>query len=149
MNRESAIDCRADIQFQVLNGAQNFQVMPGRWASKPQPLPMVGHLAGQPIQLWDQNIFQQAGTGISIPPGESELLDIASRFDDEVEAYGWSNLSYQQPLWRNSAWKLEKGCYIVVVTVRAGGQKWMNRFTLNNDGKREEMLLEQSNLEIA
>jgi hypothetical protein len=144
ISRESAIDCRAEIRFDCVEGVNAFPVMPGRWASNPQPLPLVGQVGGQPCELWDQNIWQSAGTGISIPPGELELLDIASRFDDEEEAFGWSNASYLQPLWRSPTWKLKKGCYTVIVTIRAGGQKWTDRFDLHNDGSRGEMRLKKN-----
>ena len=109
ISRESAIDCRAEIRFDcVVEVVNAFPVMAGRWASNPQPLPLVGQVGGQPCELWDQNIWQSAGTGISIPPGESEPLDIASRFDDEQEAFGWSNASYLQPLWRSRLGNLRR-----------------------------------------
>jgi hypothetical protein len=81
---------------------------------------------------------------MSIPAGEQEELDIAVRCDDEVEAYGWNNESYQNN-WRNSQWKLEKGRYIVEVTVRSAGGKVSRRFVLNNDLSREEFRLEEAN----
>ncbi len=116
--------------------------MQGRWKSLPEPVPSFGMLGDVQFNIWNPNIWQLAGSGMDIPAGEKEKLDIAIRFDDEQDAFGWSNASYQPPtLWRNPKWKLGKGRHVVTVTVRAGGQKWTDAFELNNDGRRDELRL--------
>jgi hypothetical protein len=38
---------------------------------------------------------------IDVYPGESEPLDVAARFDDDVQCFGWSNEGYfSDPPWR-------------------------------------------------
>lgn len=142
MTRESAMDCRAEIIFSLADGTEfSSGPMPGRWANTPQPVPLEGKLGDIQFQMWDPNVWHVAGLGISIPPGESESLDIAARFDDEPEAFGWNNSSYLPPLWRNPAWKLPRGSYKVNVTVRSAGQKWTNEFELNHEIDRQSLQL--------
>jgi hypothetical protein len=94
MTRESALDCRAEVQFKYLDGRGVYSgTMPGRWASTPQPVPLMGMLgdpgSGQtlvPLQIWDQNLMLSAQTIVDIPPGESEALDIANRCDNDYPA---------------------------------------------------------------
>jgi hypothetical protein len=61
---------------------------------------------------------------IDFYPGESELLDIAVRLDDEDHCYGWNNETYfcQTP-WRNAEWKLPPGQYITKIEILSSGQK--------------------------
>ena len=93
------------------------------------------------IQIWDPNLGLSALSRIDIPPGESEILDLAVRCDEDEDAIGWNNESYNPPLWKNPRWKLQKGRYLVSVTVRSAGQRWAADFDLNNQISRGEFLL--------
>jgi hypothetical protein len=121
--------------------------MHGRWAGGPEPVPSTGVLAGilgdVQFQIWDPNIWHLAGSGRTLPPdSDPEPLDIAIQFDEEQDAFGWSNASYQPPnLWRNETWRLGTGEYAVNVTIRAGGQKWADDFVLQNQGSRRDLRL--------
>jgi hypothetical protein len=80
---------------------------------------------------------------IDVYPGGSELLDVAARLDDDEEAFGWNNDTYFCPTpWRNPEWKLEKGRYLVKVTVNSSGQQCSQVFRLVNDVPRGDCRLE-------
>jgi len=145
MTRESAMHCRAEIRFRSSDGTDPFSgAMQGRWANNPQPVPAVALLGNTPLQIWDPNIWQLAGLGINIPAGEKEELDIAARFDDDEDAFAWSNASYDPSTpWRNPKCKLRKDRYTISVTIRSGGQKWTGEYELDNQGSREEMRLKK------
>jgi len=77
-------------------------------------------------------------------------LDIAARYDDETECFGWNNESYfSNPKWRNPDRALPRGQYLVKVAVRAAGQSREGFFVLNNAGTRNDFRLERANREEA
>jgi hypothetical protein len=119
MVRAPALQCRAAISFHHLDGQNVFgRVMNGRWAGSPQPvpLPVIGP-GGQQFQLIDYERLTLASR-IDVYPGEKEILDIAIRADTDAECYGWNNEAYfSNPIWRNPAWKLSSGRYLVRVVV--------------------------------
>ena len=142
MKRESAHDCLATIRFLYFpDGRKIFtEDMAGRWAGSPEATPITGMVGINRLTIWDPTRLGIISK-MNIPAGEQEDLDIAVRCDDELDAYGWNNESYQNE-WRTPKWKLEKGRYIVEVTVRSAGQKVSRRFLINNDLGREEFRLE-------
>jgi hypothetical protein len=109
MDRAPALQCRATITFHHLADEQDIlgRAMEGRRASTPEPLPIVlapANPQGQPVVLIPQS------HGVDIYPGESELLDIAIRADNDTECYGWNNETYfSTPQWRNPRWRLDPG----------------------------------------
>src|SRR5260370_199717 len=118
-------------------------VMDARWASSPEPLPIqaVGP-GGQQFQILD---LARLGLGSRTDtyPGESEVLDVAVRIENDVECYGWNNETYfSQPIGRNQNWRLDKGRYLVRVTVVSSGQKCVDVFRLINDVGRQDCRLE-------
>ena len=58
---------------------------------------------------------------IDIATNEEESIDVAVRYDNEVDCYGWNNDSYRYK-WRNPAWRIPPGRYLVRVTITTGGQ---------------------------
>ncbi|MFH1866435.1 MAG: hypothetical protein ABIK85_11195 [Candidatus Eisenbacteria bacterium] len=70
-------------------------------------------------QRFDPSLVRQ-GRYIDIPPDEGATLAIAFRFDDETEAFGWSNESYAHPGWRNPDFRLPPGEYVARVTLVSG-----------------------------
>jgi len=82
---------------------------------------------------------------IDVYPGEAERLDVASRFDNEDECYGWSNESYfSNPVWRNPDWKLPSDRYLVKVTVISAGDKCTGIFRLISDVAQQDFRVEPS-----
>lgn len=76
-------------------------------------------------------------------PGEEEIFDVAARFDDEPDCYGWNNDAYFFE-WRNPYWKLERGRYLVKVKIVSSGQKCVGIFRLLNELSCNEFRLESS-----
>lgn len=118
-----------------------------RWAGSPQPIPIQAFMQdGTQIQIVDP-MRMTLDSRIDVYPGESEgeLLDIAGRFDDDEECYGWNNETYfcATP-WRNPDWRLPHGRYLVKVTVRSSGQRCLGVFRLINDVPRKDCRLESA-----
>jgi hypothetical protein len=121
MVRSPALQCRATITFHHLNDGQNIfgRVMSGRWSGSPEPVPLrVVGPGGAQFQIIDFSRLTFESR-IDVYPGEREVFDIAARFDNDDECYGWNNEAYfSQPIWRNPAWKLDKGRYLVQFEIR-------------------------------
>jgi hypothetical protein len=82
---------------------------------------------------------------MDVYPGEQERLDIAARFDNESECYGWSNDSYfSDPVWRIPDWRLPPGRYLVNVTVVSSGEKATGLFRLVNDVPQSDFRLQEA-----
>ena len=145
MNRGPALQCQAMITFHHLDGQNVFgRTMYGRWSSSPEPIPMpiIGPHGQQQGSLIDFTRFTLASR-VDVYPGERETLDVAIRLDDGVEAYGWNNEAYFcDPPWRNSAWELPRGRYLVRVEVRSSGQKCEIYVRLISDRGRSDARLE-------
>jgi hypothetical protein len=107
----------------------------------------VGDLNGQRFQIFDPARGTKTTT-IDIPPGERpEPLDIAARFDNDTDCFGWNNENYfSNPPWRNPDRVLHGGQYLVKVTVRAAGQRRDGFFVLNNAGTRTNFRLQGASL---
>jgi len=145
MVREAALQCHATVRFRHLDGRDVFlKPMEGRWAGSPQPTtsPIID-LKGQQIgALLDFNLMSRPSR-IDIHPGETEAIDIAARFESDVQCYGWSNESYfSNPRGRNRERELGAGRYLVDVTVKSSGQPCHHRFVLMNDSTRSSFRLE-------
>jgi len=152
LSRSVAIHCYGTITFHHLDGQNVFgRSMQIRWSSSPEPLPIQGF-----ISHWQTN-WPQAKMEIFDPiralpdlymdiyPGESEGLDVAARFDDDPECYGWCNDNYfSKPPWRNSSWKLDSDRYLVKVEVTSAGVRCIAFFRLINDVPINDFRLENA-----
>lgn len=144
MQRSAALQCRGEIRFHHLSDGQDVfgRAMTVRWASSPQPLwSQIRDLKGEiQFQIVD---FVRAATKprVDVYPGEEEILDVAARFDDEEDCYGWNDDAYQHN-WRNPDWKLRPGRYLVRAVVTSAGQKCVGVFRLVNDVARSDFRLE-------
>lgn len=124
------------------------EAMSGRWASSPEPIPLSGTVSdGETFSVIDLTRMSLTSR-VDIPAGEGEDLDIAARCDDESDAYGFNNKSYSHQ-WRNPAWKLPKGRYLVAITVRSEGQHAHETFLVNNDLGRDHFRLEPVRPDVA
>lgn len=134
MLRAAALQCRGEITFHHLDRQDVFgRTMAVRWANSPQPIRnQILDLQGNPaFQVVD---FVRAATEprVDVYPGEKQIVDVAARFDDETDCYGWNDDAYLHQ-WRNPAWKLRSERYVVRVTIYSSGQKCIGIFRLVND----------------
>jgi hypothetical protein len=146
MVRAPALQCRGEITFHHLDKQDVFgRAMAGRWCSSPEPVPIQGVTShGEQFQIFDLARLT-AESRIDVYPGESELLDIAVRLDEDADCYGWNNDSYFcNPIWRNPNWKLQPGRYLVKVGIFSSGQKCTGTFRLINDVRRTDFRLENT-----
>jgi hypothetical protein len=149
LGRSGAMQCHGDVQFcHFEDGGPIFaRPMPIRWAGDD---PISYHVAnGQIVPLFDPAKYQAAFYR-DVYPGESRPIDVAGRFDDESECYGWSNETYLPNRgWRNPDWKLPRGRYLVIVTVYSAGDECSGVFQLENSvGIKDFRLLEASSEDI-
>jgi hypothetical protein len=142
--RQTALQCRAEITFHHLDGQNVFgRTMAGRWAGTPEPtaIPVVGP-NGVEYQILDF-VRLTTDSRIDIQPGDRTALDIAAKFDSEDVCYGWSNDAYfVSTPWRNPAWRLNPGRYLVRAVVICGGQRFRFQARLINDVSRTDFRLE-------
>ncbi|MGA3164587.1 MAG: hypothetical protein ABSF14_00570 [Terriglobia bacterium] len=149
LQRATALQCRGKITFHHLDGQDVFgRAMAVRWSGTPEPVPIQAITAdGVQIQIFDP-MRLTTESRIDVYPAESQLLDVAARFDDDADCYGWNNEAYSShPVWRNPAWRLERGRYLVRVEVTSSGQKSVGFFRLINDVARSDFRLEPATLD--
>ncbi len=122
MLRNAAERCVATISFHHLDGQKVFSDnMNARWSSSPEPLNHIAYL------FW--SVFR-----VEIYPGEKEILNVAAKFDQDLDCFGWCDENYHStPQWRNPKWQLPPCRYLVQVTVRSAGETEKRIFRLVND----------------
>lgn len=130
ISRKVAQKCHGEITFHHINGQDIFgRAMIIRWTKSPTP-----------IELQDD-----IGKIIDIHTGEKYLLDVAAKFEDEDECYGWSTDNFfSVPEWRDPNWKLFRGRYLVKVTIESAGEKWIGIFRLINDVSQKDFRIENA-----
>jgi len=145
LSRSAAMQCHGIISFHHLDGQNVFgRSMKIRWTNLPNPLPVILAINNKQIPLFDPRKFDH-DSRVDVHTGESELLNVASRFDDESECYGWCNESlYREPLWRNLDWKLPSERYLVRVEIVSAGEKCVRLFRLINDVSMKDFRLEKA-----
>jgi hypothetical protein len=145
MLRGAALQCRGEISFHHIDGQDIFgRRMAVRWASSPQPVAsQITDLQGKPQYILQDSARTSIESRMDVYPGEEEIFDVAARFDDEPDCYGWNNDAYFFE-WRNPYWKLERGRYLVKVKIVSSGQKCVGIFRLLNELSCNEFRLESS-----
>lgn len=141
--RSAALNCKAIITFHHLDGQNVFgRSMNGRWVSTPQPIPLRGKVGDQELILIDEMRFNKVSR-VDIYSDDETALDIAARFDDDQEAYGWSNDSYfSNPLWRAPQWELPQGRYLVQIRIISSNTEYIGLYRLVNDVSIDDFRLE-------
>jgi hypothetical protein len=144
MSRNAALQCHGNITFHHLDGQNVFgRSMHIRWAGAPEPIPMRVQIGDHEGLIFDPTRFTLSQR-VDIYPGESADLDVAARFDNEPECYGWSNESYfSNPPWRTAAWRLQPGRYLIRVTVLSAGERCTRLSRLINDVAQQDFRLEE------
>lgn len=123
LQRSSAQRCSGTISFHHLDGHNVFaRSMSVRWTRSPEPVPIEGRIGNERFTIADpQRLSPELAWDIF--PGTSEEIDVATKFDQDEECYGWSNESYfSNPLWRNPRWRLEKERYLINVVIATSGR---------------------------
>lgn len=144
MLRSPALQCRGHITFHHLNDGQNVfgRSMPIRWSSSPEPT-FIPIIVNDDVFHYLPPSVITTEPRVDVYPAESERLDIAARFDDESDCFGWSNLNYfSEPAWRIPEWKLPSGRFLIRVTVKSSGETCIGEFRLINDVGRTDFRLE-------
>ena len=96
MQRSPALQCRGAITFHHHDDGQNVfgRAMTVRWSGSPQPIPLEGVTPqGERFQILDP-MRLTTDSRIDVYPGETELLDVAVRLDEDEQCYGWNNEAY-------------------------------------------------------
>jgi hypothetical protein len=145
MARNAALQCHGTVTFYHTDGQNYFgRSMPIRWSDSTQPIDAdiyIGGMQGRIVD-WDK---RRAEPRVEIYPGEDAPLDIAVRFDNDVECYGWTNLNYSSnPPLRNPQWKIRFGRYVVKVAVVSAGEGCEGKFRLVNDVSQWDFRLEMA-----
>jgi hypothetical protein len=143
MSRNPALQCHGTITFHHLDGQNIFgRAMPIRWSGSPEPVGMPIKIEDIQLLIFDPSRYTLTPR-MDVYPGESETLDVAARFDEEEECYGWSNENYfSDPIWRNPDWRLPGGRYLVKVVVETAGEKITGIYRLIGDVRRQDFRLE-------
>ena len=145
MLRNPALQCGGYITFHHIDGQNVFgRSMVIRWPDSPQPIPSTFHFDGKKGYIVDPTRLTLEQR-IDVFPGECANIDVACRYDNDEECYGWNNESYfSDPLWRNPSWKLSKGRYLVYISIISSGQKCTGLFRLINDVGIKDFRLENA-----
>lgn len=147
--RSAAYHCTGAIQFHHLDDGASVvaRAMPVRWVGSDEPFSEHVLPDGGIVYLFDLGKYNAAFQRDCFP-GTAELVDVAGRYDDEEDCYGWSNESYLTAKGvRNPDFKLPKGRYLVKVTVYSSGEKASAVFTLENSSSRENFRLSSASEE--
>lgn len=127
--RQTAENCRANIDFVKIGTPTSGFSMLGRWSSSLE-LP---YLSGNNAIL--KVLYPDPAT---IPINESEILDIIAKCGSDTEAYAWNNEAYLHN-WRSPSQKLAPGNYSVKVTiVTQNGSKFIQKFELTVASRVED-----------
>jgi len=140
---EPALSCRAWIVFYHLDGrAACSEKMPVRWVGTDEPERGVIHRADRT----EVEVLRKVQHTVDIPSGECAKMDMAFRQGDQTECYGYNNDSYLHDK-RNPKWRLDKGRYLVKVTMKTGGRLFADAFVIINDRRYEDFKLQPADEE--
>jgi hypothetical protein len=106
-----------------------------RWSGNPEPVKY--EVANNKIiTLVEPSLIKQSEY-IDIPRDEEEELDIAVRFIDENEAYGWNSDSYLHR-GRNPKFQLPLGNYVIKINLICSSSNISKKYLLENPKKIQE-----------
>ncbi|MCX5855711.1 MAG: hypothetical protein NTZ24_14255 [Deltaproteobacteria bacterium] len=116
--RQTAVSCHGNIVFLDENKKPISKPMQIRWADSPEPIKQLIDNQNNIITLPEYNLVRLSKY-IDIPPDESVLCDLAIRFVNEADAYGWCTDSYFKN-YRHLDYKLDQGSYFAKITIITG-----------------------------
>jgi hypothetical protein len=148
LGRSAAMQCSGEVQFHHFDGAPIFsRNMPIRWAGSDEPLTYQVIDEAKVALVFDVSKYNLAFKR-DCYPGTNEQIDIAARFDDEPECYGWSNETYLPGRgWRIPDWKIPAGRYLVYLRVVSSGDSISSVFQMENSVTRDNFRLLPANKE--
>jgi len=137
-----ARNCHGYINFYRFNGTPIFtDPMKLRWSGSHGPFKRSVVREDKIITFIDPTIVSDTYWRTCYP-NKVETIDIACRFDDDSEAYGWTTESMiGEQLWRKPEFKISEGIFIVSIEVRTENRRAMKYFQLNNDSGVENFQL--------
>jgi len=109
--------------------------------NSPAPAPTVVQGPSGPIGFIDPERFNRESR-LDIYPGDCEPLDVVVRLGNDDVCYGFTNESYLYPNYHHPELKLDKGVFIVRVTVSVSGRPRFKYFRIHNDSHRINLRLE-------
>jgi len=134
LQRSPAVQCQGTAKFYHKDGQPVWdREMPIRWTYSPEPYYEEsvrgedGKHQSRKVQRLDRLV-----RSVDIQPSRPIKLDLAARYDDDEECYGWNNETYIRG-WRNLYWKLDKGIYFVRVRISAVNAQCEGFYRLVND----------------
>lgn len=143
LQRNAASQCCGELRFLTPDGQQIFATaMPMRWCESPEPLPSFALVEGKRFEIYDPEDSMR-NEAMTIFPGETKEFDVAAKFDNEEACYGWTTANYgSDPVWRNPAWKIPEGHFLVNVSLWLDGRSVRQNFKLINYGVGTNFRLE-------
>ena len=132
--RKTAKECFGVIRFHdIETGDSVFKsVIPVRFSNGKNPFYLKEMDDGYKWVHQNRKIYNK-GYIRNIRPGNSEVVTLASRFDDEGFAHFWIN-SKTNRIWKSPDWKLENKKYIVSVILQSKNRVGLEVFLLDNTG---------------
>jgi hypothetical protein len=142
LQRNTAEQCHGIVVFRHLDGQKVFvNQMEMRWTGTPEIVPSKLYIGVKSYPIFDLSKYSTSSR-IDICTGDSgEEIDVVGRFGDDIECYGVNNESYLHN-WKTPKWKLDKGIYLVDVTIISVGEKIKGLYRLINDGNKADFRLE-------
>lgn len=133
--RQTAVNCSAKIEFAESDRVNPLFTLSGRWAHTPE-LPHI------PRAYWILKSLHP--DPVTIPVNAQEPLDVITKHEEDKEAYAWNNEAYLHN-WRPPRYKLDKGDYIIKVSVNTqNGVSFSKSFRLVVSDTIEETSLQNS-----
>lgn len=151
LGRSAAYQCTGSVRFYHLDDAAEVfsRPMPVRWSNSDEPISVQLLPDKQIAQIFDPAKYNAAFRRDCFP-GAPELIDIAARFENDDDCYGWSNESYLADKgWRNPEFRLTAGRYFVKVTINSSGDKVYGFFKLENSAAWQHFRLVAASKEEA
>lgn len=139
---KAAMHCHGEIQFYHRDdGSPVFQnPMRLRWAGAEDH---VFHQTsdGKLVEVWDVSKISSSYWRTCYPE-KVETIDVAVRFDNDTQCYGWTTESMlNNPLWRKPHLRLSSGRYLVKIIIRTELKEISEVFKLENTSSIENFRL--------
>ena len=137
----AALSCSGEIQFYHFEDAAPVfeKPMRMRWAGAPDAVLRI--IGGDDGYIVDSSRIEDSYFR-TIYPERLETIDVAARFDNDDECYGWTTENmFDKYKWRPQHLRLNQGRYYVGVTVRTEGSQKTAFFQLDNTSSMDNFRL--------
>ncbi len=138
VRRQPAFAAYALIDFFRLDGTTaGAGSMNARWVGSPQPPQLAQNNVIYPDAL---EILRYRDVHIN----RVEPIDIATKFGDEMDCFGFTNTSYRHHDFKDPGWHLPQESYRIRVSIYSGSDEKSKTFILRNDLPRPDFCLERT-----